>query len=72
LKICPRSLQALEDKAPADIQQNLADADEYPAMMDMHTRCISIISHLWNVQKGEKAVGTATTGDSADAIVGVC
>ena len=32
--------------------------------MDMHARCISIIANLWGVQKGEKAVGTATTGSS--------
>ena len=47
-----------------NLSKNLADADEYPAMMDMHTRCVSIISHLWGAQKGEKAVGTATTGSS--------
>jgi len=33
-------------------------------MMDMHARCVSIISHLWGVQKGERAIGTATTGSS--------
>ena len=33
-------------------------------MMAMHARCVSIISHLWGVQKGETAVGTATTGSS--------
>lgn len=33
-------------------------------MMDMHARCVSILAHLWGVQKGEKAVGTATTGVS--------
>ncbi|KAF2749212.1 glutamate decarboxylase [Sporormia fimetaria CBS 119925] len=47
-----------------NIAKNLADADEYPAMMDLHARCVSIIASLWNVQKGEKAVGTATTGSS--------
>jgi len=40
------------------------DADEYPAMMAMHARCVSIISHLWGVQKGETAIGSATTGSS--------
>lgn len=29
-----------------------------------HTRCVSIISSLWGAQKGEKPVGTATTGSS--------
>jgi glutamate decarboxylase len=47
-----------------NIAKNLADADEYPAMMNMHARCISILAHLWGVQKGEKAIGTATTGSS--------
>jgi glutamate decarboxylase len=47
-----------------NISKNLSDADEYPAMMDMHSRCISILAHLWGVQKGEKAIGSATTGSS--------
>ena len=47
-----------------NLSKNMSDADEYPAMMDMHARCISIIAHLWGVQKGEKAIGTATTGSS--------
>ena len=47
-----------------NISKNLADADEYPAMMDLHARCISIIAHLWGVQKGETAIGSATTGSS--------
>jgi len=47
-----------------NLSKNMSDADEYPAMMDLHQRCVSILSHLWNVQKGEKAIGTATTGSS--------
>ena len=47
-----------------NISKNLSDADEYPAMMQMHARCVSIIAHLWGVQKGEKAIGSATTGSS--------
>ena len=30
----------------------------------MHARCVSIIAHLWGVQKGERAIGSATTGSS--------
>ena len=45
-----------------NLGKNMSDADEYPAMMNIHTRCISILAHLWHVQKGEKAIGTATTG----------
>lgn len=47
-----------------NLTKNLADADEYPAIMEIHQRVISILSHLWNVQPGEKAIGTACTGSS--------
>lgn len=47
-----------------NISKNLADADEYPGIMAIHARCVSMLSHLWNVQKGETAIGTATTGSS--------
>jgi glutamate decarboxylase len=47
-----------------NISKNMSDADEYPAMMDMHARCVSIIANLWGAQKGEKPIGTATTGSS--------
>lgn len=47
-----------------NLSKNMSDADEYPAMMDMHSRCVSIIANLWGVQKGETAIGTATTGSS--------
>lgn len=47
-----------------NISKNLSDADEYPAMMDIHARCVSIIANLWGAQKGEKAIGSATTGSS--------
>lgn len=43
---------------------SMSDADEYPAMMAIHARCISILSHLWGVKKGETAIGSATTGSS--------
>jgi len=47
-----------------NISKNMSDADEYPAMMAIHTRCVSIIAHMWGVQKGETAIGSATTGSS--------
>ena len=47
-----------------NLSKNMSDADEYPAMMCMHQRCVSILAHLWGVQKGETAVGSATTGSS--------
>ncbi|CZS96511.1 related to glutamate decarboxylase [Rhynchosporium agropyri] len=47
-----------------NISKNMSDADEYPAMMAMHTRCISIIANMWGASKDEKAIGSATTGSS--------
>lgn len=49
-----------------NISKNMSDADEYPAMMQMHARCVSIIADLWgaNSNGGEKAIGSATTGSS--------
>ncbi|KAI1806949.1 glutamate decarboxylase [Daldinia bambusicola] len=47
-----------------NLSKNLADNDEYPAMMSLHERCVSILAHLWGAKKGEKAIGTATTGSS--------
>lgn len=47
-----------------NITKNLADNSEYPALMEIHQRCVTMISHLWNVPEGNNAVGTATTGSS--------
>src|SRR5580700_6498755 len=47
-----------------NIAKNLADSDEYPALMNIHSRCVSILAHLWGVQRGERAIGSATTGSS--------
>src|SRR5436305_10373697 len=47
-----------------NISKNMSDADEYPAMMQMHARFVSILAHLWGVQKQERAIGSATTGSS--------
>jgi len=47
-----------------NMAKNLADNDEYPAMISMSESCVSILAHLWGVRKDEKAIGTATTGSS--------
>lgn len=47
-----------------NLAKNLADNDEYPAMLSMSERCVSILANLWGVHKNEKAIGTATTGSS--------
>lgn len=47
-----------------NVAKNLADNDEYPAMMDISERCVSMLAHLWGVQSGEKAIGSPTVGSS--------
>ncbi|KAK1780001.1 pyridoxal phosphate-dependent transferase [Copromyces sp. CBS 386.78] len=47
-----------------NLGKNLSDNDEYPAMISFSDRCVSILAHLWGVQKDEKAIGTATVGSS--------
>ncbi|KAK4457073.1 glutamate decarboxylase [Cladorrhinum samala] len=47
-----------------NLAKNLADNDEYPAMLSMSDRCVSIIANLWGAQKGEKAIGSPTVGSS--------
>lgn len=47
-----------------NMAKNLADNDEYPAMIDISERCVSMLAHLWGVQSGEKAIGSATVGSS--------
>lgn len=53
-----------------NITKNLADGDEYPALLDLQQRCVSIISNLWHVPRGELGVGTATTGSSEAIMLG--
>ncbi|RYO95320.1 hypothetical protein DL763_003744 [Monosporascus cannonballus] len=49
-----------------NLNKNLADNDEYPAMLSIHERCVSMLAKLWgdSQNQGEKAVGSATTGSS--------
>lgn len=39
-------------------------------MTEIHSRRLFIISHLWYAQKGERAIGSATTGSPEDIILG--
>ncbi|KAK4057369.1 glutamate decarboxylase gad1 [Microbotryomycetes sp. JL221] len=47
-----------------NINKNLIDSDEYPAMTLIHTRLISMMAHLWHAPEDKNATGTATTGSS--------
>ena len=37
-----------------NLSKNMSDADEYPAMMAIHTRAMNMIAGMWGAQKGEK------------------
>lgn len=56
-----------------NLTKNLADNDEYPIMLEMQQRCISILADLWHAPKSESntsALGTATTGSSEAVMLG--
>lgn len=56
-----------------NLTKNLADNDEYPSLIELQSRCISILSSLWHAPKHfdhksgkhvTNTIGTATTGSS--------
>ena len=63
-----------------NLSKNLADNDEYPAMLHLHQRCVSMLGNLWGAGGGaggtgqgsqkEQAIGTATTGSSEAIMLG--
>ncbi|CAD1810828.1 glutamate decarboxylase [Candida parapsilosis] len=59
--------------AVENLTKNLADNDEYPSLIDIQNRCVTMLSNLWHAphktdpKTGAKIVnslGTATTGSS--------
>ncbi|SPO00045.1 related to glutamate decarboxylase [Cephalotrichum gorgonifer] len=56
----PNAKQLMDE----NVNKNLADADEYPALIRVHEKCITILGNLWGTGPNEKAVGSATTGSS--------
>jgi glutamate decarboxylase len=53
-----------------NMSKNLADNYEYPAMLRLHQHCVNMLGNLWDTQKGETAIGTATTGSSEAILLG--
>ncbi|PLW30430.1 hypothetical protein PCASD_15608 [Puccinia coronata f. sp. avenae] len=47
-----------------NLGKNLIDQDEYPQTQILHTRCISMLAHVWHARDSSNAIGTATTGSS--------
>lgn len=60
------------------IDKNMIDKDEYPQTAEIESRCISMLSNLWNAEEcadPEKtqcspAIGCSTTGSSEAAMLG--
>ncbi|KAG7811830.1 hypothetical protein KL921_002096 [Ogataea angusta] len=55
-----------------NLTKNLADNDEYPMLLEMQQRCISILANMWNAPVDLKngALGTACTGSSEAIMLG--
>ena len=51
-------------------EKNMIDKDEYPQTAEIESRCVEIISDLWNAPPSEKATGCSTTGSSEAAMLG--
>ncbi len=49
--------------------KNMIDKDEYPATAELESRCVSMLSRLWNSPDKEEATGTSTTGSSEAAML---
>lgn len=55
--------------AVENVVKNLADADEYPTLVELTERNVSILGKLWH-GKGREPIGTATTGSSEAIMLG--
>ncbi|KAK9895308.1 glutamate decarboxylase [Cystobasidium minutum MCA 4210] len=53
-----------------NVSKNLCDEDEYPMMVNIHTRCISMLASLWKAPHSSNALGTCTTGSSEAIMLG--
>ncbi len=50
--------------------KNMIDKDEYPQTAELESRCVSILSNLWNAPDASQATGCSTTGSSEAAMLG--
>jgi glutamate decarboxylase len=55
-----RARQLMSDTA----DKNMIDKDEYPQTAEIESRCVRIISRLWNAPESDTATGCSTTGSS--------
>jgi glutamate decarboxylase len=50
--------------------KNMIDKDEYPQTAELESRCVAILSNLWNAPDASQATGCSTTGSSEAAMLG--
>jgi glutamate decarboxylase len=50
--------------------KNMIDKDEYPQTAELESRCVSILSNLWNAPDASQATGCSTTGSSEASMLG--
>ncbi|SCU93570.1 LAFA_0F17106g1_1 [Lachancea sp. 'fantastica'] len=53
-----------------NVAKNLADNDEYPQLIEITQRCISMLSQLWKADPAKEPLGCATTGSSEAIMLG--
>jgi glutamate decarboxylase len=52
------------------LDKNMIDKDEYPQTAELESRCVEILSRLWNAPDAVQATGCSTTGSSEAAMLG--
>ncbi|MBG0564348.1 glutamate decarboxylase [Actinoplanes aureus] len=50
--------------------KNMIDKDEYPQTAEIESRCVHMLSRLWNAPDPRQATGCSTTGSSEAAMLG--
>jgi glutamate decarboxylase len=49
--------------------KNMIDKDEYPQTAQIESRCVAMLSRLWNSREDDPATGCSTTGSSEAAML---
>jgi glutamate decarboxylase len=62
----PHAARLMADTA----DKNMIDKDEYPQTAEIESRCVNIISDLWNSPAEETPTGCSTTGSSEAVMLG--
>jgi len=52
------------------LDKNMIDKDEYPQTAEIESRCVHMLSRLWQAPDADTATGCSTTGSSEAAMLG--